>query len=131
MPVSFNHTIVHAVDREEAAQFCSDMFGLPKPHEFGPFLVCDLAHHGSLDFIANPDPFPSQHYALLVTEDEFDAIYQRILDRGLEHWADPHGEEPNDIYRLWGGRGVYFRDPGDHLFEALTVPYGGWPGTPE
>jgi catechol 2,3-dioxygenase-like lactoylglutathione lyase family enzyme len=131
MTVAFNHTIVHAVDREESARFFSEMFGLGEPHEFGPFLVCDLAHNASVDFIANPDPFLAQHYAFLVSEDEFDQIYARITARGLEHWADPHRDEPNAIYELWGGRGVYFCDPGGHLLEALTVPYGGWPQTPE
>ena len=24
-------------------------------------------------------------------------------------------------------RGVYWRDPGNHMLEIITVPYGGWP----
>lgn len=125
-PVAFNHTIVHAVDREESARFFSEMFGLLAPYEFGPFLVCELAHGASFDFIANPDPFPAQHYAFLVTDAEFDEIYARIAERGLEHWADPARTEPGRINHHFGGRGVYWCDPGGHFLEAITVPYGGW-----
>jgi hypothetical protein len=28
---------------------------------------------------------------------------------------------------LYGGRGVYFYDPNDHLFELITRPYGATP----
>ncbi|HUR76891.1 MAG TPA: VOC family protein [Acidimicrobiales bacterium] len=125
-PVAFNHTIVHAIDREESARFFSEMFALAEPYEFGPFLVCDLAHGASFDFIANPDPFPAQHYAFLVTEAEFDSILARIRGRGLEYWADPARTEPNTINRHFGGRGVYWCDPSGHFLEAITVPYGGW-----
>ncbi len=127
MPVAFNHTIVHAHDAAESAQFFSEMFGLPAPEPFGPFLGVPVAHGAVFDFITNPDEFPAQHYAFLVTDAEFDAIYARITERGLEHWADPHRDEPNQINHHYGGRGVYWCDPGGHFLEAITVPYGGWP----
>jgi hypothetical protein len=43
-----------------------------------------------------------QHYAFLVSDDDFDAIYGKISSRGLQHWADPAG----------------------HYLEILTRPYG-------
>lgn len=128
MPVAFNHTIVHAHNREESAAFFSEVMGLPAPAEFGPFLAIPLAHNASIDFIQNDGDIPYQHYAFLVTEKEFDEIYGRIRERGLNHWADPHRHEPNTINHHDGGRGVYWCDPTGHFLEIITVPYGGWPG---
>ena len=67
------------------------------------------------------------HYAFLVSEDEFDEIFGRIQERKLEYFADPAGQEPGEIYHHFGGRGVYWADPDGHWLEILTVPYGGWP----
>ena len=65
-----------------------------------------------------------QHYAFLVSEDEFDAIYGQIQSRDLEHWADPQAARPGEINHNDGGRGVYFQDPAGHYMEILTRPYG-------
>lgn len=126
MAISFNHTIVAARDRAEAATFLTELFGLPDPVEFGRFLVVTLDHGVNLDYAqADPDDdIPSQHYAFLVSEDEFDTIYGKIKARGLEHWADPRATRPGEINHNDGGRGVYFRDPSGHALEILTRPYG-------
>ncbi|MEY2398790.1 MAG: hypothetical protein QOJ00_1964 [Actinomycetota bacterium] len=127
MPVAFNHTIVHAHDADESAKFFSEMFGLDPPFAFGHFKAVAVAHGATFDFVTNSDEFPAQHYAFLVTEAEFDAIYARIVERKLEHWADPGRNQASQINRHDGGRGVYWCDPGGHFLEAITVPYGGWP----
>lgn len=127
MAVAFNHTIVHAHDAEASARFFSEMFGLAEPFAFGHFMAVAVAHGATFDFVTNPDDFPAQHYAFLVSETEFDAIYARIVDRGIEHWADPARNEVNQINHHYGGRGVYWCDLGGHFLEAITVPYGGWP----
>ena len=72
-------------------------------------------------------PSIPQHYAFLVTEDDFDQIYGRILERGIEHYPEPHFGRKNEINHNDGGRGVYWCDPSGHFLEILTVPYGGWP----
>lgn len=125
MGIAFNHTIVHSRDRDESARFFTDVFGLPAAQEFGHFLNVVLEHGGNLDFatIAAADITP-QHYAFLVDDDDFDAIYGRIVDRGLEHWADPRAQHPGEINHHDGGRGVYFRDPSGHYLEIITRPYG-------
>jgi catechol 2,3-dioxygenase-like lactoylglutathione lyase family enzyme len=126
MAITFNHTIVAAKDRSASATFFAEMFGLPEPKEFGPFLAVPLAHEASLDYAqAGPDDkIHPQHYAFLVSEDEFDAIYGRIRARDLQHWADPRGSRPGEINHNDGGRGVYFQDPAGHYLEILTRPYG-------
>ncbi len=126
MAIEFNHTIVAARDRTESATFFTEMFGLPAAKEFGPFLAVTIAHRASLDYAQAPagaDIVP-QHYAFLVSESEFDEIYGRIRQRGLQHWADPHGQHPGEINHHDGGRGVYFRDPSGHNLEIITRPYG-------
>lgn len=126
MAIAFNHTIVAARDRAESARFFTELFGLPAAAEFGPFLAVGVEHGVSLDFAqvdADAEIHP-QHYAFLVSEDDFDAIYGRIRDRGLPHWADPHGRHPGEINHHDGGRGVYFQDPSGHYLEIITRPYG-------
>ncbi|CAJ0557478.1 unnamed protein product, partial [Mesorhabditis spiculigera] len=72
-PFLFNHTIIAAKDRQESAWFFTHMFGLPGPVEAGYFLGVELESIG--------------HYAFLVSEDDFDGIYQRIQALKLDHWA--------------------------------------------
>ncbi|MGC2347205.1 MAG: VOC family protein [Mycobacterium sp.] len=124
MPIAFNHTIVAARDKRESAEFVSELFGLPNPAPFGRFLAVQLEHGATLDYADTAEEIHPQHYAFLVSEDDFDAIYGKIRLRGLQHWADPGGQRPGEINTNDGGRGVYFRDPGGHFLEILTRPYG-------
>ena len=124
MPVQLNHTIVHSTDQERSARFLTDLLGLPDPVRFGPFLVVEVANGVSLDYVTTSDPIAEQHYAFLVTEDEFDEIFGRIREQGLSHWADPFHSRPGEINRNDGGRGVYWSDPDGHNLEIITRPYG-------
>jgi catechol 2,3-dioxygenase-like lactoylglutathione lyase family enzyme len=124
MPIAFNHTIVAARDKRESAEFVSELFGLPSPVPFGRFLAVQLEHGTTLDYADAAEEIRPQHYAFLVSEDDFDAIFGKIRLRGLQHWADPGGQRPGEINTNDGGRGVYFRDPGGHSLEILTRPYG-------
>jgi hypothetical protein len=36
MPISLNHTIVYSRDKQEGAQFLTDLFGLPTASSLGP-----------------------------------------------------------------------------------------------
>src|SRR5271168_3340222 len=91
MPIEFNHTIVAAHDQRKSAEFVSELFGLPSPKPFGHFLAVALEHGATLDYaeVAAGEEIRPQHYAFLVSEDDFDAIYGKITSRGLQHWADP------------------------------------------
>ncbi len=126
MPIAFNHTIVAARDKRESAEFLAELFGLPSPVPFGHFLTVTLEHGASLDYadVAEGEEIRPQHYAFLVSEDDFDEIYGKIQSRGLQHWADPGARRPGEINTKDGGRGVYFRDPAGHFLEILTRPYG-------
>ena len=126
MSIKLNHTIVAAKDKTESATFLTELFGLPDPKPFGHFLAVAVANDVGLDYAEVPDgqEIHPQHYAFLVSEDEFDSIYGKIRERGMQHWADPRGSSPGEINHNDGGRGVYFRDPAGHYLEIITRPYG-------
>ncbi|MHC1562888.1 VOC family protein [Actinomycetospora sp. C-140] len=122
MSVELNHTIVESADPDGGAAFLAEVLGLPAPFHFGPFTVVEVAHGTSLDFMTVADPH-SQHYAFLVSDDEFPVIADRLRAKGVPTFADPghrrSGENTND-----GGRGAYFDSPEGHNLEILTRPYG-------
>jgi catechol 2,3-dioxygenase-like lactoylglutathione lyase family enzyme len=124
MTVQLNHTIVFSRDKKESATFLAEIFGLPEPSPFGPFLAVQADNDVTLDFMDVDGEITSQHYAFLVSEQEFDGIFGRIQERGLTYWADPGHTQPGKINRNDGGRGVYFEDPNGHNLEAITRPYG-------
>jgi catechol 2,3-dioxygenase-like lactoylglutathione lyase family enzyme len=126
MTISFNHTIVAAHDKKLSSTFLTELFDLPSPEPFGHFLTVTVANGVSLDYAEVPEnvEIRPQHYAFLVSEDEFDTIYGRIRGRSMLHWADPMGARPGEINHNDGGRGVYFQDPAGHYLEILTRPYG-------
>jgi len=124
MAVQLNHTIVWCRDQEVSANFMADMLGLAEPYRFGPFLIVEPANGISLDFHEVDGEVESQHYAFLISEDEFDQVFGRIQERGLEYWADPAKSQPGQINHHDGGRGVYWEDPDGHFLEVITRPYG-------
>ncbi|MFF0433834.1 VOC family protein [Streptomyces sp. NPDC004327] len=127
MSVELNHTIVHARDNRESAEFFANLLNLEITTEWGPFIAVALGNGVTLDFATIPsDSIAPQHYAFLISEEEFDAAYAQIRERGIEHYADPHRKQPGAINHNDGGRGVYFMDPAGHAMELITVPYGGW-----
>jgi catechol 2,3-dioxygenase-like lactoylglutathione lyase family enzyme len=124
MSVQLNHTIVWCRDQTRSATFLTEILGRPAATRFGPFLVVEVDNGVSLDFNDDiDDEIAPQHYAFLISEDEFDVIFGRVRDRGLQHWADPGRNQPGEIYHHNGGRGVYFEDPDGHLLEIMTRPY--------
>lgn len=126
MSVQLNHTIVHAHDKHETARHLVEILGLPEPAEYGPFAVVQVSNAVSLDIADDHGTPRPQHYAFLVSEEEFDAIHARIRERGLKWWADPGHSRPDEVNTRDGGRGIYWNDPNGHSLEILTVPYGGW-----
>lgn len=121
MVVELNHTIVPARDKHASAKFLADVLGLPVGAEVGPFVQVALGNGVTLDFMDYAE-VSSQHYAFLVDDATFDAGHQKLLDQGVETWADPDHTVPGEINTRWGGRGVYFPDPDGHNMEILTRP---------
>lgn len=122
MAVQLDHTIVPSRDPQKSARFMAEMLGLPEPRQVGHFSVVETANGVGLDFMATDGAVTSQHYAFLISEAEFDDVFDRIRAKGLRHWADPARSRPNEINHRSGGRGVYFEDPDGHFLEVLTRP---------
>ncbi|UUZ70808.1 VOC family protein [Polaromonas sp. P1(28)-8] len=124
MSIQLNHTIVPARDPRASAAFLAEILDRPAPVMFGPFHGVELDNGVTLDFMRVDGDIAWQHYAFLVSEDEFDEIFGRIRERGLPYWADPGHHQPGKINHGDGGRGVYWSDPDGHNLEILTRPYG-------
>jgi catechol 2,3-dioxygenase-like lactoylglutathione lyase family enzyme len=124
MPIELNHTIVPARDAYTSATFLTEILGLRAPVSFGPFWAVALDNGATLDFQDSDETMPIEHYAFLVSETEFDAIFDRIKARGLTYWADPMHRRAFEINHNDGGRGVYWNDPNGHYLEIITRPYG-------
>jgi catechol 2,3-dioxygenase-like lactoylglutathione lyase family enzyme len=124
MTAQLNHTIVYSSDPARSARFLADILGHPAPVWFGPFQVVELDNGVSLDFTVADGPIQPQHYAFLISEADFDSVFDRIRKQGLQYWADPRRNRAGEINRNDGGRGVYFPDPDGHFLEVITRPYG-------
>jgi len=126
MGPALNHTIVWCRDNEASARYLTGVLGLEEAKPFGPFMVVEMANGVSLDFhdiAGERNEIVPQHYAFLVSEEEFDEIFGRISGQ-QQYWADPGQHQAGEINRGDGGRGVYFEDPDGHLLEIITRPYG-------
>jgi hypothetical protein len=112
-------------DKQGAAGFLTSILGLPEATRFGPFLVVSLDNDVSIDLYQKDadDRISLQHYAFLMTEEEFDEVFGRVRERKLEYWADPGRTRPGEVYSHNGGRGIYFMSPDGHLLEIMTRPY--------
>ncbi len=84
---------VAARSSETSARFLAEILGLPAPVRLGPFVVVRVSDDTSLDYLDTADEIQIQHYAFLVSELEFDQIFERIRERELPYWADPSRRE--------------------------------------
>ncbi|MGB7384126.1 VOC family protein [Rhodococcus sp. KRD197] len=124
LSISFDHTIIVSKDRTESASFFRRIFDLPEAPSWGFFLNVQLTDGTLVQFAEPPfDDIQFQHYAFRVDEKLFDSAYARLVEDGIEHWADPRMTQPGVINHGHGGRGVYFRDPTGHFLEMLTHSY--------
>jgi len=123
VPATFNHTIIASKDREESARFYCDLMEAKPAPSWGVFTNIALDGGVMLQFAEPPVDIQMQHYAFLVDDELFDRAYERLVEWGIEHWADPHKKQPGEINTGHGGRGVYFPDPAGHGLELITNPY--------
>ena len=120
---ALNHIIIPAKDKDASATFLAGILGVQPQPQWGPFRPVQTSNGVTLDFVDSKD-VRTQHYAFLVSDEEFDASFARLKQAGVTYYADPHKNDRGEINHLWGGRGVYFDDPNGHLLELITKPYG-------
>jgi catechol 2,3-dioxygenase-like lactoylglutathione lyase family enzyme len=120
---ALNHIIIPAKDKDASAVFLSEILGVTASPQWGPFRPVQTSNGVTLDFV-DSDDVRTQHYAFLVSDEEFDASFARIRKAGITYYANPHKTGKGEINHHWGGRGVYFEDANGHLLELITKPYG-------
>jgi catechol 2,3-dioxygenase-like lactoylglutathione lyase family enzyme len=120
MAIELNHTIVPAHDPKTSAQFLAGILGLQVGAPVAHFTPVTLDNGVTLDFDTS-DKVAEQHYAFLVSDEEFEAAFARIRQAGIAYYADPACRQASQAYTgRDGNRGTYFRDPNGHLMEILT-----------
>ncbi|MGK8487634.1 VOC family protein [Nocardia asiatica] len=121
MPIVLNHTIVPAADRQAAASFFAELFGLEVAAPAGPFTPVQVNDDLTFDFDERGQVEPG-HYAFLVDDGIFDAVLRRLTDwADVDYGSGPENGWDRQINHLGGGRGVYVRDPNGHSYELFTA----------
>ncbi len=123
MPLQLDHTIVPARDKVKAATFIARVFGLGYDGgtwgHFAPVAINDTL---TLDFSDSPQPH-SNHYAFLASDEEFDAVLQRIREEGIAFGSGPGSRTDGKINHRHQGRGFYFECEDGHVWEVITHTY--------
>ena len=83
-------------------------------------MAVELSNGVTLDY-DDAREFRSQHCAFLVGDDEFDAIFERVVAAKITFYADPSHRHSDEINRRNSGRGFYFADPDGHNMEVFTA----------
>ena len=125
MTIRLDHTIVPSRDKRAAARFFADILGLSVTPGRGYFAQVRVNETLTFDFADEEGPIAGGHYAFHVTDEEFDAIFERVKARGLAYGSEPDDPRNGRLNRRRGGRGFYFEDPSGHLLELMTVPETG------
>ncbi len=119
MAIVLDHTIVPAHDKVASAEFFARIFGLTVGPPFGHFAPVRLNDTLTLDF-DDRDVFEPHHYAFHISDEDFDAIFERVKAEGIPYGSEPYAQDNGQINTRRGGRGFYFRDPSGHSLEVLT-----------
>jgi catechol 2,3-dioxygenase-like lactoylglutathione lyase family enzyme len=120
MSISLDHTIVPVHDKVASATFFAGLFGLSYEGPMGPFAPVRVNESLTFDFDDRRERFDVHHYAFLVSEEDFDAIFGRITKLGLTYGSQPWSEDDMKVRIVRGGRTLFFRDRDNHLLEIRT-----------
>ncbi|HVW39803.1 MAG TPA: VOC family protein [Amycolatopsis sp.] len=121
MPITLNHTVIVARDKQRSAEFLAALLGLRPGAQTGPFVPVRVNGDLTLDFDDRHE-FHAGHWAFLVDDDVFDALLGRVEgDPEIPYGAGPGHGWNREINHLGGGRGVYVGDPDGHAYEFFTA----------
>ena len=99
MALSLDHTIVPAKDKEESVRFIAKLLGLEYKGPWGHFAPLKINDALTLDF-DNHEKFEGHHYALLASDEEFDAILKRVREEGVSYGSGPGSQDDGKINHL-------------------------------
>ena len=121
MALHLDHTIVPAYDKEESARFIARILGLEFNGPWGHFTPVKIDDILTLDFDSRAK-VESHHYAFLASDEEFDAILNRVREEDVAYGSSPFSRD-GKINHLHQGRGFYFYYANDHSWEIITHTY--------
>jgi catechol 2,3-dioxygenase-like lactoylglutathione lyase family enzyme len=121
MAITLDHTIVPAHDKVASAKFFAKIFGLAYDGPTGPFAPVQINETLTFDFDERRERFEVHHYAFHVSDEEFDAIFERVKDAGLTYGSQPWTPEDLQVRVVGNGRVIFFRDLDRHLIEVRTM----------
>jgi len=122
MSIQLDHTIVPSHSKVAAAKLLAELLDVPwtasGTEPFAPVYVNDGL---TLDFIDTDEEFPVYHFCFRVSQQEFDAILQRIRAAGIAYRSTVRGPVDMRVDPQYGN--VYWNEPDGHQWEMLTVSY--------
>jgi catechol 2,3-dioxygenase-like lactoylglutathione lyase family enzyme len=128
MAIQLDHLLVPARDKVASAKLLAELLGVPWSETgVGPFAPVYVNDGLTFDFDEWTDPIPRSHFCFRVSQDDFDAILERIKAAGIPYRSNVHGPIDYQIYTQHGGRMVYWNEPDGHQWEMLTVSYARQP----
>jgi catechol 2,3-dioxygenase-like lactoylglutathione lyase family enzyme len=121
MPIQLDHMILNVNDRAESVAFYSEVLGLAREADDGPFSVIRVTPELVL-LLSPAGSKADEHLAFSMSRGEFDAVLARLVERKI-----PYGDRYNAVGNMQGpgeergARGqsasLYFFDPSHHLIE--------------
>lgn len=124
MIIELDHTIVPSHSQVKSAKPLAELLGVSwAERSVGPFSPVYINCGLMLDFQETDEDFPIYHFCFRVTEDEFDAILERIKAAGIKYRSALRGSMDMQINTEFGGRMIYWNEPDGHQWEMLTVSY--------
>jgi hypothetical protein len=124
VPIRLDHLIVPSRDRKAAAALLAAILDVPWSEDTtaGPFSPVFVSDELTLDFGQVFGEFSPQHYCFRVSEEDFDSVLGRLVERGIPYRSTPMGPVDMQIGHQ-GGRLVYWSEPDGHAWEILTCSY--------
>ena len=116
--VEVNNIVVPASDYRATAELLACVLGL-EVQDDGRFVSVRSADVLALDFSEPQNSVCVLQCAFLMSGAEFDAALVRIRRAGIDFYSSFDGKGRGELNRQHGGRGIYFNDPDNHLFELI------------
>ncbi len=124
MTIHLDHTIVPSRNQIASAKLLAELLDVPwAASSIGPFSPVYVNDGLTLDFIDTDEDFPVYHFCFRVTQQDFDAILERIKAAGISYRSNVHGPVDMQINTQYGGNIVYWNEPDGHQWEILTKSY--------
>jgi catechol 2,3-dioxygenase-like lactoylglutathione lyase family enzyme len=128
MTIQLDHFIVSSRDKVAAAKQLAHLLGVPWGEAaFGPFTAVYLNDGLTLDLFDTEEDFPIEHFCFRVSDQEFDAILERIKAADIKYRSTVRGPMDMTVDTQFGGRGIYWNEPDGHQWEMLTASYARQP----